>query len=102
MQCYLQKNKKNLQKRIDLRLCKWYDTYVDERRVVKLNALLLELKMKEANVTMEKAAKVMNIDPATFYRKKIGESDFYRKEIQILRKILNLSSEDVDSIFFNE
>lgn len=58
--------------------------------------------MKEANVTIEKAAKEMNMDPATFYRKKTGESDFYRKEIQILRKILNLSSGDVDSIFFDE
>lgn len=67
-----------------------------------MNALLLELKMKEANISVDKAAKATNMDPATFYRKKIGESDFYRREIQILRKILNLSSEEVDSIFFNE
>ena len=58
--------------------------------------------MKEANVTIEKVAKETNMDPATFYRKKIGESDFYRKEIQILRKILNLTSDEVDSIFFDD
>lgn len=67
-----------------------------------MNAYLLELKMKQSNITTEKAAKATNMDPATFYRKKIGESDFYRREIQVLRKILNLTSEEVDSIFFDD
>lgn len=70
--------------------------------MIKLNAFLLELKMKEANVSTEKAAKETKMDPATFYRKKVGESDFYRREIQILRKLLNLTSEEVDSIFFDD
>ncbi|KXU52184.1 toxin-antitoxin system, antitoxin component, Xre domain protein, partial [Candidatus Stoquefichus sp. KLE1796] len=46
--------------------------------------------------------KKIGVDPATFYRKKIGESDFYRREIQVLRKILNLTSKEVDEIFFDE
>lgn len=67
-----------------------------------MNAFLLEMKMKEANISTEKAAKATQMDPATFYRKKIGDSDFYRREIQILRKLLNLTSEEVDSIFFDD
>lgn len=67
-----------------------------------MNAFLLEIKMKQAGVTIEQMSKETNMDPATFYRKKIGESDFYRKEIQILRKILNLTSDEVDSIFFDD
>ncbi|MEG0366081.1 MAG: hypothetical protein RR585_04545 [Coprobacillus sp.] len=67
-----------------------------------MNAYLLEMKMKEANVSTEKAASETNMDPATFYRKKNGDSDFYRREIQILRRLLNLTSEDVDLIFFTD
>ena len=67
-----------------------------------MNVPLLEMKMKIVNLTTEKVAKEIGIDPATFYRKKIGESDFYRSEIQILSKILKLTSEEVDAIFFDE
>lgn len=67
-----------------------------------MNVYLLEMKMKQAGISHEQAARLTNMDPATFYRKKIGESDFYRREIQILRKILNLSSEEVDEIFFDQ
>lgn len=58
--------------------------------------------MKEAGISVEIASKKIGVDPATFYRKKIGESDFYRREIQVLRKILNLTSKEVDEIFFDE
>lgn len=65
-----------------------------------MNVYLLEMKMKQANKTNEEVAKALNIDPATFYRKKKGESDFLRTEIQKIRNVLNLTSEDVDTIFF--
>lgn len=68
----------------------------------KLNCRLLELKIKEAGYSAESLSKKIGVDPATFYRKKVGESDFYRREIQALRKILNLSSKEVDSIFFDD
>ena len=67
-----------------------------------MNSLLLEMKMKQVGISIEQASNQTNMDPATFYRKKTGESDFKRKEIQILRKILNLSSEEVDAIFFDD
>ena len=67
-----------------------------------MNSLLLELKMKQAGISVEQASNQTNMDPATFYRKKVGESDFKRKEIQVLRKTLNLTSEEVDAIFFDD
>lgn len=65
-----------------------------------MNQYLLDAKIKEKGLTNEAVAKELHIDPATFYRKKKGESDFTRKEIQILRKILSLTHQEVDLIFF--
>lgn len=65
-----------------------------------MNQYLLDAKIKEKGLTNESVAKELHIDPATFYRKKKGESDFTRKEIQILRKILSLTHQEVDLIFF--
>lgn len=67
-----------------------------------MNKALLESKMVAKSITTEMLSKKLGIAPETFYRKKIGESDFYRKEIQIIRKELSLSSADVDEIFFND
>lgn len=67
-----------------------------------MNAPLLEMKIKENKLTNEKVAALLDIDPATFHRKKKGESDFLRKEIQKIRALLHLSSDDVDAIFFND
>lgn len=67
-----------------------------------MNAILLELKMKQAKIKNDEIAKLTGMDPATFYRKKIGISDFYRKEIQLIRKILNLTPAEVDAIFFDK
>lgn len=66
-----------------------------------MNWILLEAKTKEKGLSNEDVAKEMSIDPATYYRKKRGETDFYRTEIQVIRKLLNLTSEEVDAIFFN-
>lgn len=65
-----------------------------------MNSLLLDLKIKEKGKTIEYIAKVLGIDPATFYRKKKGISDFTRKEIQIIRFELDLTPNEVDLIFF--
>ena len=84
-----------------MRECKCYYTYVDARGWLKLNWILLEAKTKENGLTNEDVAKALNIAPATYYRKKRGETDFYREEIRKIRKLLNLSSLDVDAIFFD-
>ena len=65
-----------------------------------MNSFLLDSKMREKGVTNEKMANLLDIDPATFYRKKKGVSEFTRKEIQIIRKVLCLTHEEVDLIFF--
>ena len=67
-----------------------------------MDMYLLEMKMKKSGVTNEQLAKLLKIDPATLYRKKVGESDFYRREIQMIRTELNLTPEEVDLIFFNQ
>ena len=67
-----------------------------------MNWIMLEAKTKERGLTNEDVAKALNIDSSTYYRKKRGETDFYRREIRLIRKLLCLSSEEVDSIFFNQ
>ena len=67
-----------------------------------MNVLLLEMKMKALKISNEDMANYLNIDASTFYRKKSGISDFSRKEMQMIKKRLNLSSEEVDHIFFGE
>lgn len=66
-----------------------------------MNWILLEAKTKEHGLTNEDVENALNIAPTTYYRKKRGETDFYREEIQKIRKILELSSSDVDAIFFD-
>lgn len=67
-----------------------------------MNAPLLEMMIKENKLSNGDVAKYLNIDQSTFIRKKKGETDFLRKEIQKIRTLLNLTSEQVDAIFFDE
>lgn len=67
-----------------------------------MNWIMLEAKTKECGLTNEDVARALDIDPATYYRKKRGETDFYRREIRLIRKLLCLTSEDVDAIFFDQ
>lgn len=67
-----------------------------------MNWIALEAKTKEAGLTNEEVAKKLCINQTTYYRKKRGFSDFYREEIKILADLLNLSSEDVNRIFFTD
>lgn len=51
-------------------------------------------------VSNEDVAKALNISVAAVYRKVNGQSDFYRSEIEEIRKLLDLTPEDVLNIFF--
>ena len=62
----------------------------------------LHTKMVESQYTIERLASYLGINPATFYRKSIGKSEFTRSEIQQIAKALNLNMQDVQSIFFAE
>lgn len=53
-------------------------------------------------MTNEEVAKRLSINQATYYRKKRGFSDFYREEIRIIADLLDLSSEEVNRIFFTD
>ena len=48
----------------------------------------------------EKAAKIMDMNPATLYRKMNGKSDFYRKEISKFCKYYNVNPNQI--FFANE
>ena len=65
-----------------------------------MNRYLLEYELKTHNLTKEDFAKVLEIDKVTLYRKLNGSSDFTRSEIQKAKEKLNLTSEQLDSIFF--
>lgn len=65
-----------------------------------MDALLLEYEMKKQSMTPEDMASVIGIDRATFYRKRKGESDFTRAEIQKIKNRLGLTPDQVDAIFF--
>ena len=49
-------------------------------------------KVVESGMTLSDVAKALGIDDATLYRKMNVESDFYRKEIEALRKLLNIEN----------
>lgn len=66
-----------------------------------MNRNLLEAKIKEVGSNIAEAAKAIGVEKPTFYRKLSGKSDFYRKEIEMLVKFLNLSIDDMEKIFFN-
>lgn len=67
-----------------------------------MNSLLLEMKMKERGKSQEYMANVLNMAPSTYYRKRIGESEFTRRELQVIRFELDLSAEEFDAIFFRD
>lgn len=49
---------------------------------------------------MRDVASAIGINEATLYRKVNGTSDFTRNEIQIIKQFLDLTSDEVESIFF--
>lgn len=63
---------------------------------------LFRSKVVAAGLTLEAIAKEIGINPATLDRKMSGVSDFTRKEMQAIRKILGLSASEFDGIFFAE
>ena len=65
-----------------------------------MNRNILEGRIKEKGYNIEKIANKIGVNTATFYRKLSGESDFFRLEILKISEILELSFEDVNSIFF--
>ena len=62
----------------------------------------LKGKMVEHSLRDQDMAKLLGIDSSTFYRKKNGVTEFTREEIKIMKNLLNLSADEIDSIFFDD
>lgn len=64
------------------------------------NRNLFRAKVVAMGMTLEEVARQMGINPSTLDRKMSGNSDFTRSEIQSLRKMLTMTADECDSIFF--
>ena len=66
------------------------------------NLRRLKAAMVLAGITAEQIATALDVDKATVYRKLSGKSEFVVSEAAILRKVLHLSDDEFNSIFFNQ
>ena len=66
----------------------------------KRNELRAALARKDMSI--QSLAKALNISSATLSLKINGHGDFIRSEIEQIRKVLDLTPEDVLTIFFAE
>ena len=67
-----------------------------------MNPTEFKIAQIRVGVSKEDLAKELCINPTTVYRKINGESDFTLSELKVLKKVLKLSNEDVDRIFFSD
>lgn len=67
-----------------------------------MNPTEFQVAQIRAGVDKEDLAKHLNVNLTTIYRKINGESDFTLSELKALKKVLNLSNDDVDRIFFSD
>jgi len=58
-------------------------------------------KIKEKGMTLESFAIELGVNSSTLYRKLNGESDFTRAEVQKSKKVLTLTLQEADDIFFS-
>lgn len=76
---------------------------IKREEVKKLNINRLKGKIVECGLTVEDVSKLSGMTAATFYRRleKGGES-FTIKEIKSISKVLQLSMEEINYIFFSQ
>lgn len=66
------------------------------------NAEKLKAKLKEKDMSIEDISKAIEIDKSTFYRKLASDGmSFTIGEVDKISKVLNLSVQDINSIFFS-
>lgn len=61
---------------------------------------LFKYMVDRKQLTLSDVANQLGINDATLYRKMKGESDFSRSEIQMLKSILGMTTEESISVFF--
>lgn len=54
--------------------------------------------VEDKNLTLDDVAKALDISKVTLYRKMSGESDFYRREMEQVRNLLQAGN--MENIFF--
>lgn len=67
-----------------------------------MDRYLLEYELKRNEKTRRNLADYLGINITTLYRKITGESDFTRSEIQKTKDYLDLTSEQLEHIFFEK
>lgn len=65
-----------------------------------MNNIELKVKLMRSNMSVEDLAQHMGINKVTLYRKIKGESQFDLNEIKEVAAILNLTQNEIFSIFF--
>lgn len=66
------------------------------------NAEKLKAKLNEKGMSIEDISKAIEIDKSTFYRKLASNGmTFTIGEVDKISKVLNLSVDDINSIFFS-
>lgn len=65
-----------------------------------INSELLKDKIKESGMKIQYVAIQIGLTPAGLYKKLNNGSEFKVSEIMALTRVLNLSSEERDAIFF--
>ena len=63
-------------------------------------ANLFKAKLVEKEVSISQLAIIIGRNEATVYRKMLGESDFTRNEMQLIKDSLHLTYEEMETIFF--
>jgi DNA-binding phage protein len=67
-----------------------------------VNITELRVEMIRAGKNIEDIAQELGVTPSTLYRKMDGKSDFYLNELKTIKKVLNLSFDDMKRLFFVE
>lgn len=65
-----------------------------------MNIIELKVKLMRSNMSVEDLAQRMGINKVTLYRKIKGKSQFDLNEIKEVAAILNLTQNEIFSIFF--
>jgi len=66
-----------------------------------VNGNELRAEIVRNGLSVPKIADIIGIGKKSFYSKLKGETQFKQKEISDLKRMLNLSNEQVNAIFFN-
>lgn len=61
---------------------------------------LLEARMKERQLKYDDLCEALNMTYQSLYKRLIGKVDFKLAEVNAIRKILNISHEQADEIFY--